>query len=246
MFKIKEAPMVNNSNQVQITKDYSLFSSLEGNRNVNKLHVKRLKESMKKKYLFTVIIVNERMQIIDGQHRFCACKDLSLPIRYIIIDGYGLSEIQMLNANSKNWTSDDYMNGYCDLGYEDYLIYKRFKKKYNFGHSECQSLLSGTKNTRMQPVFNSGEFKIVNFKKACKYADSITLLSEFYTGYKRRSFVFAMINVLDKKDFSIFELIKKLKIQPTALVDCVNVSQYVLLIEDIYNYKRRNKLNLRY
>ena len=52
---MKEAPMVNNSSQVQITNNYSLFTSLDGNRNVNKLHVKRLKESMQKKYLFTVI-----------------------------------------------------------------------------------------------------------------------------------------------------------------------------------------------
>ena len=76
MFRTKEAPMVNNSNQVQTTSNYSLFTSLEGNRNVNKLHVKRLKESMQKKYLFTVIIVNEKYQIIDGQHRFTACKGI--------------------------------------------------------------------------------------------------------------------------------------------------------------------------
>jgi hypothetical protein len=31
-----------------------------------------------------------------------------------------------------------------------------------------------------------------------------------------------------------------------SLVDCANTSQYVSLIEEIYNYRRREKVNLRY
>jgi hypothetical protein len=38
----------------------------------------------------------------------------------------------------------------------------------------------------------------------------------------------------------------KLRIQPSALVDCTSTEQYRILIEDIYNYKNRNKINLRY
>lgn len=201
MFRTKEAPMVNNSNQVQMTNNYSLFTSLEGNRNVNKLHVKRLKESMQKKYLFTVIIVNEKFEIIDGQHRFISCRELQLPIRYIVVNGYGLLEVQMLNANSKNWTADDYVNGYCDLGYKDYLTYRDFKNKYGLGHRETQSLLAGKHEKAMLEWFNLGKFKITQYSKACRYADHILSMKEFYTGYKRRCFVFAIIRLLPNKNF---------------------------------------------
>ncbi len=246
MFKMKEAPMVNNSNQVQTTSNYSLFTSLDGNRNVNKLHVKRLKESMQKKYLFTVIIVNEKYQIIDGQHRFNACKELQLPIRYIIINGYGLLEVQMLNANSKNWTADDYVNGYCDLGYKDYLTYRDFKNKYGLGHNETQLLLGGKHVKGMGECFNLGTFKITQYSKACEYARHILSMKEFYTGWKRRSFVYAIIRLLSNQNFDIDYFINKLKAQPNALSDCTTVTNYIILIEEIYNYRNRNKVNLRY
>ena len=42
------------------------------------------------------------------------------------------------------------------------------------------------------------------------------------------------------------EFVKKVKRNPTALVRCVNVSDYIQLIEEIYNFKRRTKVNLRY
>jgi len=246
MFRTKEAPMVNNSNQVQMTNNYSLFTSLEGNRNVNKLHVKRLKESMQKKYLFTVIIVNEKFEIIDGQHRFISCRELQLPIRYIVVNGYGLLEVQMLNANSKNWTADDYVNGYCDLGYKDYLTYRDFKNKYGLGHRETQSLLAGKHEKAMLEWFNLGKFKITQYSKACRYADHILSMKEFYTGYKRRCFVFAIIRLLPNKNFDIEYFKNKLKAQPNALSDCTTVMQYVSLIEEIYNYRNRNKVSLRY
>jgi hypothetical protein len=244
MLTRKKEPMV--INQVLTTKDYDCFSYVGGNRTVNKLHVERLKKSFREHYLFTCIIVNENMQIIDGQHRYQACKDLKLPLNYIVMDGYGLKEVQTLNVNSKNWTSDDYMNGYCDLNYEDYLIYRDFKSKYKLGHSECQSLLSNVINAGLQPVFNSGKFKIKSYKKAVDTAEKIQMVAPFYDGFKRRSFVFAMITLLENENFNISSFIQKLKIQPTALMDCTSTKQYMLLIEDIYNYKRREKVSLRY
>tara|TARA_R110000823_G_C15788067_1_gene485841 strand:+ start:85 stop:825 length:741 start_codon:yes stop_codon:yes gene_type:complete len=246
MFRTKEAPMVNNSIQVQTTNDYSLFTSLNGNRNLNKLHVKRLKESMQKKYLFTVIVINEKYEIIDGQHRFNACKELELPIRYIIVNGYGLIEVQMLNANSKNWTADDYLNGYCDLGYKDYLIYRDFKNKYGLGHNESQLLLGNKHSKGMGATFSTGEFKITQYSKACEYADHILSMKELYKGWRRRSFVYAIINLLSNENFDIEYFKNKLRVSPNSLVDCTTVPQCIILIEEVYNYRNRNKVSLRY
>ena len=77
-------------NQIHQTTDYSMFQTLEGNRNLNKLHLKRLKNSFQKKYLLSPIIVNEKFEIIDGQHRFEAGKQLGLPINFLIAPNYGI------------------------------------------------------------------------------------------------------------------------------------------------------------
>ena len=46
--------------------------------------------------------------------------------------------------------------------------------------------------------------------------------------------------------WSFNDFMHKIRLQPTALVDCANRDQYKTLIEDIYNYKRREKISLRY
>lgn len=237
-------PMV--SNQVHTTTDYFLFKPIDGNRNKNLLHINRLKKSMAQNYLFTVIIVNEKYEIIDGQHRFDVIQELKLPLNYIICKGYGLNEVHILNANSKTWNSDDYLEGYCNLGYEDYLIYKEFKNKYQFGHNECMRLLTGHLHGSSVKEFHEGKLKINNYKEAKKYADLILLIKPYFSEYKRRSFINAMITLFKNDNFEFSEFLQKLKIQPTALNVCNDVEQYITLIEEIYNYKRRIKVNLRF
>jgi hypothetical protein len=108
---LKTEPMVKHSNQVHTTTDYFLFKPIEGNRNKNLIHLSRLKKSLSENYLFTVIIVNEKYEIIDGQHRFECVKELKLPLHYIVCNGYGLNEVHVLNQNSKTWNAEDYLTG---------------------------------------------------------------------------------------------------------------------------------------
>jgi hypothetical protein len=241
--------MVKQTHQVHTTTDYFLFKSIEGNRNKNLLHINRLKDSMTEKYLFTVIIVNENYEIIDGQHRFEVIKELNLPMHYIICDGYGLNEVHLLNQNSKNWNSDDYLEAYCNLNYPHYLNYAIFKDRYKFGHSVCMAIannIASGANTAHVKDFYKGEFLFKDFKKACSLAEKIEILGQYYEGNKRRSFVLAMLQLFKNDNFEFTELLQKLKTQPTALVDCSNTTQYISLIEEIYNYRRKVKVGLRY
>ena len=231
------------ANQVHTTTDYFLFTPIEGNRNKNLMHINRLKKSMMENYLFTVIIVNENYEIIDGQHRFDVIQELKLPLNYIVCEGYGLNEVHILNQNSKTWNSDDYLAGYCSLGYKDYIQYAHFKEKYNLGHHETLMLLSGDHDV---PAFYKGEFKVRSIKFAEEVIQKVLKLSPYYDGIRRRSFIFAMAGMLKNENFDFQEFLQKVKIQPTALKDCTNVNTYKALIEEIYNYRRRDKVNLRY
>jgi len=246
MNSLKNEPMVKHSNQVHTTTDYFLFKPIEGNRNKNLLHINRLKKSMAETYLFTVIIVNEKYEIIDGQHRFDVIQELKLPLNYIVCKGYGLNEVHILNQNSKTWTSDDYLDGYCKLGYKDYLKYKEFKELYGIGHYECMWLLNGSQLSNPTQVFFTGDFKIKNYNEACKIIEKIMLVEPYYQEWKRRSFILAMLQLFKNPNFELTEFLQKLKLQPTALSNCSTTNQYVSLIEEIYNYRRREKVNLRY
>jgi hypothetical protein len=243
---LKNEPMANCSTQVQTTTNYFLFKPIEGNRNKNLLHINRLKESMSENYLFTVIIVNEKLEIIDGSHRFDVIQDLKLPLNYIVVKGYGLNEVHILNRNSKTWNADDYLTGYCNLGYDHYLKYASFKEKYNLGHNETMSLLFGIPNKIDIDVFYRGDFKVKCLKTAEEIIEKIMMIEPYYNAVKRRSFIYTMMSLFKNKNFEFTEFLQKLKLQPTALQDCTSVTNYKVLIEEIYNYRRRDKVNLRY
>tara|TARA_R110000803_G_scaffold132256_1_gene199458 strand:+ start:726 stop:1448 length:723 start_codon:yes stop_codon:yes gene_type:complete len=235
-------------NQVLMTNDYSMFKSMSGNRDVNDLHIKRLKDSMQEKYISVPIIVNEKNQIIDGQHRFQSAKELSKPIYYIKIGGLKLQDVHRLNTNTKNWTADSYLDGYCKLGKEQYLIYRDFKERFGFGHNETQALLSnksrmaGSRSTK----FKDGDFVIEDYNLAIRNAEKIGMCSEYYEGYKRRSFVYAMLDLFDNDDYNHAEFLNKLSFQSVKLQDCTTIDQYLVLIEEIYNFKRTKATKVRF
>lgn len=235
-------------NQVLKTNDYSMFKHMVGNRNINKLHLKRLTESMSEKYIEVPIIVNSYNQIIDGQHRFEAARELGKDVYYIKVRNLNLDDVHRLNTNSKNWTAEEYMQGYCELGLEDYIKYRDFKRKYGFGHNETNAILtnrsrmSGSKNTD----FNDGKFKIQDYDLAVKNAEKIRMVGEYYEGYKRRSFVYAMLELFENPDYNHVEFLSKLSFQSVKLQDCTDIKGYLILIEDIYNYKRGKNNKVRF
>jgi disulfide oxidoreductase YuzD len=260
---IDREPML--KEQVLKTTDYFLFSFISGNRKVNTAHAKRLENSFKKRHLFSPIIVNEHYQIIDGQHRFTVCEKLKLPIYYIVVNGYGLDEVQLLNTNSSNWKKTEYLNSYCDLKFPEYLKFRNFLKTYpdfsfacaemllklNAGKQSYQSkeLVSETNKYGKYHIktFEEGNFVCTNYHKSCEYAEKILELKKYNSKVINRvPFVSAMIQLLNNENFDHNEFTNKISQQPTALVDCVNVTEFKSLIEEIYNYKRRTKVNLRF
>lgn len=252
--------------QVNTTTDYSMFKTLNGNRSVNKLHVKRLKISFQESYLLSPIIVNERYEVIDGQHRLAAAKEINKPVNFIICKGYGLKEVQLLNTNMKNWKKIDYLNAYCDLKSPNYLIFRNFMREFNvFGLAACESLLTnrasaGTssridRNLRSETniaghytirYFQEGNLEIPDYSVSVENAKKILLIKPYFEGFNRRAFVNAMISIFKLDYYDHEKLIERLKANPAAMQACSNVTQYRIMIEDIYNFRSRNKVSLRF
>ncbi len=232
---------------VHTTKDYGLFKSVDGNRNINYLHKNRLKKSMQEKQLINPIIVNEKHEIIDGQHRFSVCQELGLPIHYLIIPGYGLEDVHRMNQNSKNWNQEDFLAGYCDMGLKDYLLFREFKDSYDFGFTVSLAIANnnGVGNTDLE-VFRNGEFKFHDYVGAIERADRITSLKVFTDQYNTKLLVYAILFLLKNQRFDFNQLFHKLNIQRGLLIQQPTTSGYIKLFEEIYNYRSREKVSLRY
>ena len=270
MFNTLTAPMTNKSSQVQKqevnkvykTHDLSIFTQIDGNRVPNLQHIKRLADSIRVYGMkCNPILVNERMQVIDGQHRLMAAKEAASFVYYIVVDGYSLNEVHTLNLNQKNWSKKDFMDGYANMGVESYIKLKAFiEKNDDFSFNDCVALCSnitgasvmkgsvirGGKRMNQYEIFESGTWKGKDFDLAQEMASKIRMIKTYYSGYNRTTFVGTMIGMLNNKNFDFNEFMHKVRLQPTALVDCANREQYKTLIEDIYNYRSRNKISLRY
>ena len=114
------------------TNDLSQFKLMLGNRDVTEARVKKIKESIQKNgYLHSPILVNERNEVIDGQGRLAACKELKCAIEYIVVPGFTIEECRVLNMMNKNWTLADYIDSYAGSGNINYLRMKNLLKIYN-------------------------------------------------------------------------------------------------------------------
>ena len=246
--------MVNNSNHVQtgavyFTNNLEVFKVMGGNRNVNPRHVERISKSIDVVgVLMNPIIVNSDFEVVDGQHRLAACKMSDVGVYYVVADGYSLNEVHALNLNQKNWGTIDYLQGYADMGLTQYKKLRKFMDINNeFSIAIALAICSDVDKAGGRNItFHSGDWKCSDWEKAQDNADKINLLGSIYDGNTRRSFVVAMVGLLDNPNFDFNEFMHKLRLQPSALVDCLNVAAYKVLIEDIYNYRRKDKVSLKY
>lgn len=223
------------------TEDLSQFKLLKGNRMVNQLHLNRLVESIKLKNLLHIspIVVNGEFNIIDGQHRYMAAKQLGLPIFYIIDDSLELGDIQVLNTNTKNWTTDDYLHAYIELGVENYIKYKQFQDKFQLNHTTAQAFLSGS-NHRPPLAFKKGEFNLGNYDQAVQWAEWLNDYKRHYKGTGRRSFVYAILSVFKHGEYDHVRMMDRLEQVPVGIQDTHDTKGYLRQLEDIFNYKYKS------
>lgn len=235
--------------EILATKDYTMFKQLEGNRPVDEKHVKMLMQSMSEDQCIAPIQINEKNMIIDGQHRAEALKRLKKPIYYYIVRGADLTTVQRLNTHTQNWDNEDFLGSWITKGLKDYQWYKEFADTYKFTHKVNLMLLVGSSGYNQQDVekFQKGEFKVKSMKEACDLANQLARMEPHYKGFKRRSFIAALVKAIKTKGFDFERFIGKMQFQSRKLVDCSNETQYLELIEEIYNYKNRgeHKLALR-
>lgn len=117
--------------KVYETTDYSIFKRLEGNREVTSQRSQKIKKNIVENgYVLNPIVVNEKHEIIDGQGRVDALKELNLPVHYVIAQGAGVKECAVLNAANTPWKLTDYIDSYAELKNENYVRLKMLFDEY--------------------------------------------------------------------------------------------------------------------
>ena len=225
-------------NKIYKTTDYSLFKYLKGNRAITELHVRRLVESIKEKDLQVPIIVDEKMNVVEGQHRLEAYKIVGRPILYIVKDNVTLEDVRKLNSVARKWTLTEYLMSHVKLGNHDYELLEWFHRTYEFGLSECIAMLNGKGYCASKELkeFKDGKFTLQNLELGKTWARSINKVGEYFQYYKKRSFVLAMIVLMQHPKFSWKTFEKKLKNFSAKLKNQGSRNDFIINLERLYNH----------
>jgi len=242
------------SGQIYFTNDYDKFNVRADNRIVSEHHVKQLMSSIKNhdKTSLNPIMVNSNYEIIDGQHRFHACKNLDLPIYYIVDNDFQKNQMIALNTSQKNWSLNDYLRYYMQNGSHDYIKLKDFMDDVGFPLSiTLKWIANKTSNSYKQ--FKVGGFK---FQLAQERMNAIIAASRFIEHLKSKdfkpisvyynaSFHEALMSFFLSPLCDVERFFDRLEKAQHKFHNCMGKTNFLKQLLEIYNYeKQKDRLKI--
>lgn len=247
MYETVTIPMVaqqqnsNNSLKIMMTHNYDQFDVPIGQRPIDRDRLQTIVESMAT-YGFIPgyhILVNGRMEVIDGQHRLEAAKLAHVPVYYSIEEVLRREDVPVFAGMAKGWKSEDFLESYVSQGLEEYIKFKNFMQKYQFSASVCLSILGKGKNPKRR--FVAGTFVCDNVEFGELVGERTQDFARYCKFYHEPSFVRAISVLSRHADYDHKRMMHKLENQSSQLTRCVNKDQYVRLLQSIYNHQLAEK-----
>ena len=216
------------------TRDYSKFKFLKTNRAIKETNVAKIVSSIKEWGIIPgrPVLVDGDYNIIDGQHRFLAIKQLGHPVPYEVINGDVISKTMALNANQEQWKAIDYITSYSEQGIDCYRRLLKFIEKYKF--STNQSI----------DIFAQADLKMPALRKGIPFEvrEDAESIAEYIINLKgvefskTRPFIRALITLHKKANPAQLNV---LKTNILRVPKGVSVSDYINVFENIVNHKKR-------
>lgn len=220
------------------TTDYKVFKRLKGNREINQLNLINLKESIKKNYYPTPIYVNEKFEVVDGQHRLSVLEELSLPVYYIILEGATIETVHTFNTQGLKWTLKDFAKSYAEAGREPYIKFLELHKRdEKIPLNVIFKLITGKhKDTKALDKFKKGELEIddvVEIESTYKKLFDFKICKNFYY----QNFLFSVMKIFQNPAYDHERMIKKLP-QGLEFLDAYEnptIHYNLYLLSEVYN-----------
>lgn len=237
------------------TSDYDMFKTLKGNRDVTERRVKKIIKSIETVgYITSPVIVNENMEIIDGQARVEAFQRLGIPVEYIIHPGAGIKECRSMNINQTNWSDKDYVSSFAMSGSEDYSRFQQLLK--DTGATIHIALCSVTKSYiycggSSSKFIRSGELKCTrdDYERAkfeLYFVQGLKDVASIIGGrkeYFQRALLYAyrMLNINQRQ-----ELEERIRKNVYMIPAFTKISDYLKYFDEFYNKGKgkQNRINL--
>jgi hypothetical protein len=239
---------------VYYSTEYARFKMLNGNRQLNERKIKKIISEIANgndMLRYKPIEVKEnkdRLEILDGQHRFYISKYLKKPVYYILVDeNKTMVDIAKINSNVDKWKGADFLNCYIQQGNADYERLRLFSETYEFSLSVSLKLLAhghpGSEGTDhgSSEEFKNGSFQIKYWDEAVKIAVECKKFYSFHY-HRERSFVIAIYRIMKASIVAIDKLVKAYEKKPEQLLRQPSYKEYIWNLEHILNIGNKTRI----
>jgi hypothetical protein len=164
----------------------------------------------------------------------------------MVMPGWGIKEVTILNMNSRNWTILDFMETHAKAGNPNYIRFKEFFDANEFDVTVCQLIITGKRSGGYASTdeFRLGHMQIdeQHMTDAWLKAKKIAEFRQFHPqGWKSRHFVEAMLSLFAAKGYDQAHMIAKLTTYPELMLieaRSLRVDEYLRVFLDKYNFRR--------
>lgn len=227
----------------------------EANRDISRNHVDRLKGIIKEKgYLKGCpILVDEDGLIIDGQHRYLACKELGIEPEIVCSGNFDI--VPILNSTQMKWCLRDYVKYYATKDYEDYIILERICKNKGISPNIAYNIIFGKNTTRdalsrkggSQSPLKNGTFKLPDktdkgLAKLDRKIDRILALISALNLPRTDRLIIAIARIAKDSNFNFDKMLGKIEYQKARIYRCSTITEYMQMLANIYNHKNSKKI----
>lgn len=230
--------------------DYDKFKLLKYNRRVDVNHVAMLKKKIlvSNELHTNPIHVTKNFEVINGQHRLTAARELGVPVYYEVVDPFDPSSI--LHSNyAKAWSAEDYIHYYAEMGSDEHKKVIELCDKYGLPVSACLILLGHHGRSKQMEGFNIKEDRLFLFHKTMQFRNQLINEApehdhDFRSTVRNVKFLEIILKMIDSTKFDLARLHRMLIKHHFKVRGRARKCDYVVLILEIYNYGLANKVTL--
>lgn len=251
-----------NLSKVQETTNYKQFKFIPENREIDRPFIENLKKAILERNLLEeyYIKVDKDFNVLDGQHRLIAAKELRLPIFFKIETNMDRDDLTVVNANQHRWSLENWVRYWAKKGnpnYEQLLQFhqeqqlsltisamlltlnagERFKRS---GYSDNDSSTShDTRSVRM------GRFLVVDYDQAETFAYKLKQVMIYVEINSPTQELCRALQEIYLFPISHQELIEKLQSAPEKLQPRTKKNDWLREFELVLNrYRKKDPVRL--
>jgi hypothetical protein len=229
--------------QIYEESNYDVFHRLPDNRDLLSSRFNKLIASISAKYILNPIVVNENMEIIDGQGRYEALKALGKPIIYIIANGATSDDCRLMNKYNTKWVKSDFAKSHAKAGKKAYVLLLKCCEETKMPIETVLRLSSHAAHAQAHAMsvlergdleFTEEDYEIVK-DLAVKITEVLEALQ--YRGRANIAFATALKVAVETKGYEHERMLKNCAVLRNTYSQMSRMGEQLKEFERIYNYR---------